>query len=769
MHGLVETLTSVIAHFDNKELAFGIAAGILLIALGVGLCLQFKHRQWLGPIRRLTRVLRQSANSGALAKRLIDEAEAAFGQAPTLNPLWRDYREHLVSNPQDPNGGWLNLIDPRAWFSADALPGRGYEHWCATWAGVFLTVGLLVTFIGLSAALLKVGDINGADSVAMKAAITGILGVSSAKFITSIAGLIAYIGFSLLTRHYQSLQHAAAARLATEVQRLSLPLTPELLLYRQQETADKQLLRLERLTDDLAVAIDQKIQVRLADLSNALTTDLGKVRDALPAATAEPIVKAIDGVSERIAKSSTEGMDGLLVRVAELADKLVNIKDGMGGIGADFGKQIAAAAGELKGAAEAIKGGMNEGASDLKVQIDASSQQLDAISDKLGTVPAQIGTALDQTLKTLTSAVENLTAGLGQGGADGGAALKQGGQEAGQQIKAAVDEAGSAFDQAVSQVSEKLAAAAGELKGSAEAIKGGMNEGASDLKAQIEASSKQLDAISDKLGTVPAQIGTALDEMLKTLTSTVENLTAGLGQGGADGGAALKQGGQDAGEQIKTAVDEAGSAFDRAVSQVSKKLVADLTAVLTRLDSAIVDLAQRLQTIESSLKTLPDAVAAQVNHLKAAGQTFEDAGQVVTDASTALQGASAPLTQTAKGMTTALDMLKQQVAQATALHQETSQAVQAALAGLQQAAAAAEKTFETHEQRFGQADEALARALDNLRTGVEEVASATQTVFGEYEQHIKSAVSNLALWAEGMEDAAGDLAKAINALTQRLK
>jgi hypothetical protein len=88
---------------------------------------------------------------------------------------------------------------------------------------------------------------------------------------------------------------------------------------------------------------------------------------------------------------------------------------------------------------------------------------------------------------------------------------------------------------------------------------------------------------------------------------------------------------------------------------------------------------------------------------------------------------------------------------------------------LQQAAAAAETTFKTHEQRFGQADKALADLLKDLQTGVEGVASATQTVFGEYEKHIKSAVGSLGTWAAGMEDAAVDLAKAINALTQRLK
>jgi hypothetical protein len=47
----------------------------------------------------------------------------------------------------------VNLVDPHVLFTADRLPGHGYEKWASTWAGVFLTLGLLFTFVGLSAAL----------------------------------------------------------------------------------------------------------------------------------------------------------------------------------------------------------------------------------------------------------------------------------------------------------------------------------------------------------------------------------------------------------------------------------------------------------------------------------------------------------------------------------------------------------------------------------------------------------------------------------------
>lgn len=327
---IVDGLTWLIARFDNKELAFGISLGILTAAIGIGVFFHFwRHRPFVKPIERLASEL-GNIPADPTADEKISQAGQILSTAPTrLQALWREYRKHLVSDPK--TGGYLNLVDPRLWFSLESLPGRGYEQWCSTWAGVFLTIGLLFTFIGLSAALLKVGGIDGADSAAMKAAITGILGVSSAKFITSIAGLLAYIGFSLVNRRYQSSQRQAAIDLADAVQHLSIPLSPELLLFEQNETASKQLDRLDRFTDDLAIAIDGKLESRLKDLTAAFEKQLdnigqtlpqatatpivdvlGKIQQALPEATANPIVAALHGLGDKIGQGNAEGMRNML-------------------------------------------------------------------------------------------------------------------------------------------------------------------------------------------------------------------------------------------------------------------------------------------------------------------------------------------------------------------------------------------------------------------------------------------------------------------------
>ena len=125
-------------------------------------------------------------------------------------------------------------------------PKHSYDKWAGTFAGVFLTLGLLFTFVGLSAALFKVGD-AGADAVHLREAINGILSVSSAKFITSIAGIIFFILWTIIARWFVSSQLNVIDRFASRVQSLSTMLSPEVILIDQLMAAREQTDRMKTL------------------------------------------------------------------------------------------------------------------------------------------------------------------------------------------------------------------------------------------------------------------------------------------------------------------------------------------------------------------------------------------------------------------------------------------------------------------------------------------------------------------------------------------
>jgi hypothetical protein len=570
---IVDGLSWAIGTFDNKDLAFAIAMGILVLAALIFIFLHFRgHRRWVKPIRRLSATLKKMQETDDDAEMRLIQADKVFEAENKLFILWREYRKHLIKNPKAP--GYLNLIDPKTWFSLESLPGRGYEHWCSTWAGVFLTIGLLFTFIGLSAALLKVGGIDGGDSAAMKAAITGILGVSSAKFITSIAGLIAYIFFSLVTRRYQASQQTAVLELTDAIQHLSMPLTPEILLYEQNETASRQLTRMERLTDDLAVAIDAKLEQRLKVLSTDFGVHLGSIQQDLPKETSKPIVKALDDLADHLGSlkdnlpretnapivqaiekmtqdiasefsrqvQQTAGgeIDTVVDRFTAVAQELASIKGGMGEAGKSFGNDIGAAARILSEAAEKMGAGLDNRSERLALTIGQFGGKLDNILASLSQVPSDISQALNSTLNRLTEAVEALMVRLTQGGQDGGDALREGGQQAGREIENAVERAGSEFDRQVAQATNQLVVQFGtaqaSLQGAINELTNRLNMVESSLKTlpgAVAAQVQNLNAAGQTFQTagqaVTAASG-ALQQSSQPLLQTAATITTGLGE-----------------------------------------------------------------------------------------------------------------------------------------------------------------------------------------------------------------------------------------------
>ncbi len=653
---VVAPLTAAIGAFDNKELAFAIAFGILLVALVVGLLLHVRgHRRFRQPLRQLTQAIQaaREQHPGDAAARL-EAVTAVFKRiAPRLDSLWQEYRDHLQPHPK--GDGYINLLSPRAWFSLEALPGRGYEHWCATWSGVFLTIGLLFTFIGLSAALLAVSDISSADSSAMKKAIAGILNASSAKFITSIAGILAYIIFSLLTRYYHACQHAVATELADAIQHLTTPLTPEVLLYEQKQLAQEQLTQMQRFTDDLAVAIDGKLKERIADLDGMFNTHLGtlsggitaqleQIRTALPSATAQPIVTALEGLGAGVAQANQQAMREML---------------------------------EL-----------------FRTQMQQTGQsEINAVIERLGSVAEELGKV--------------------QGGMRG---------------------AGAAFG-------TDIQAAAQQLGLAAEQMRQGATQQSNELGQQLAQFGTSLGHITAALGETPEHINRALNETLSQLTTAVDALVDKLSQGGKIAGAGLGR-----------EVIHAGQAFDRQIVESSNKL----TATVGHLDATLQQFSSRLTLVEASLQRLPAAVAEQVTSLAQAGSTFTNVGKTVQDTVAGLQVAAAPVANTAQALRQAAEQMQQSVQESAQRHEALKKLLETSLQGLQAAATAAERTFLTHEARFGQVDTALAATIDRLKTGVEDVTRDLGQVLGQYDEHLTGAMKSLKQGVDYLADAIDD-------------
>ena len=354
LHSLAEFLASLIAWFDSKEK--GTAVVLFLTALFICLAAPsaLRHRFFVSRIRGGITAVNHAIGelSWSPADRLNAVTKTLEGNV-VLGTAWNMYRATLRDDPRR-EGGFVNLVEPHTWFSPERPPSHGYDKWAGTFAGVFLTLGLLFTFVGLSAALFKVGD-AGADAVHLREAINGILSVSSAKFITSIAGIIFFIFWTLIARWFVWAQRNVMDRFALSVQSLSTMLTPEVVLVDQLMAAREQTDRMRTLADDVAVAFEAKLRAvvvpPLEAFPEKIDASLRPVVEAIQDMGAsigndakqeiqETVREMLEGMSSAAGKEMRSVIDAL----TSAADELRSAQGNIGSSGDHFGTALGHAA-----------------------------------------------------------------------------------------------------------------------------------------------------------------------------------------------------------------------------------------------------------------------------------------------------------------------------------------------------------------------------------------------------------------------------------------
>ncbi len=407
---IVGLIVTLISSFASKEIAFAFAFAILGSSIGVwALWIYRPHRAFIKAVHSATSTVRSAVGD---AKWKPEDRLAAINKSlsrnPVLSDLWRPYGSSLRADPRRPDQ-YINPIDPHAWFSVDRLPGRGYEKWASTLAGVFLTIGLFFTFVGLSAALFKVGE-AGADTAQLRVAIADILKISSAKFITSMAGIIAYIGWTLVARHSASSQAKAASALATAIQGLSSPISPEALLLDSLEESREHTNQLKTLSDEMAIAFDASLNKvvgqRLDQLQPALEHSVRPVVDAIQnigtnigAGNQEALTNMITGLTSQVRNAAGQELGMLTEAMRDAARELVAAKSGIGDGGAEFSARLAQAAEGMNLAASRIADSMDQRVREIEARMSRIDSVLSNGAERLDNMGASMSERMTEGLR----------------------------------------------------------------------------------------------------------------------------------------------------------------------------------------------------------------------------------------------------------------------------------------------------------------------------------------------------------------------------------
>lgn len=579
----------------------------------------------------------------------IDASMIAGGrEAHEIRQAWSQFRETILDESEVPM---------RATMRADAyfLHLGDDTRVLAWWANIFVAFGLTFTFLGIVAALTTtVTALSAASGSAnMTPALINLLTITSVKFWTSIAGVLASIILRFFDRHWHSANQRKLECIVDGLDRGTLFSPPQRIAAEQLRETKEQTAALKSFSHELAVAIGENferqmqpmvqvlggIQSSIDDFKNGSFNQIGKeLGDALSknaGAEMAQLGAALDGMTTRLS-AMHEQIEGsgraANDQIAQAARDFAVASDRMSEIFGALHERIDATGTKLTESAETASNSAVAQFAQAASGIQAAFDQMRGEIADIGTrLTAGADAAADRNADVLTRAAEALESatfrasqGMGKAIDD---AVARAGEESAKAISTAFAGFGARFEEASAGLVDTLRSTAGRME---------------VLASSIERSAHASDSHASKL----ADAGIAADGIASTLNRAANDLQA-------------------VAAPIRTATETIGTAVGRVQDALARQ-----TDAANQNQTAIAGIADKLsQTGEAATKAWTDyrnrfedvdkALAASLDQIKSAsGEHAAHLNEQVGRIDNALAGAVDKLSAALEPLTELADQIE---------------------------------------------------------------------------------------------------------------
>lgn len=607
---------------------------VVLVALLITLTILYGRdiATRVSAVRMLRGVVRKAADEASFGRSIADlDAEilrsGGRGARKQVATAWDKYRETLVEHDEGGTTILRNSVRPAVFFNADDL-GFGPGFWRVV-PGLFVTIGLFLTFLGLISALGAM-DLTTPDKV--QSSLRELLLIASAKFIMSLTGLLCSIVFTIVLRWGIGGVDRALHSLCAEIEkRLSF-------------------ISLESLAaEQLRATREQREHFRLIGLE--LVAELGRpLREELPAAISNSINATMGPLLQQVGQLGTDHMGSM-------------VKDLSARFSDDVGRALAQASERLVQAGDRI--------GELSTRMDQSS--------------GRMGSEMDAAIARLAQAVDDLRGAMGATAASASGAFTEGADR----LLGAMNETLREIRDNTRVGAEAMSAAAGEMRGAAAgfraeleaatqsgttAASARMQAAGADASERISAAgstvvqafsrtaSDIVEATRDVGSKAAQDLLAPLDSIAARLRETVEGLTAAAGGVGrlGDGVRATAEAAERAAGSFRGSSEDLVSAASpiRATTERIEATIRQLTGATQHVADTVARSAE--QTARSAADALAAAQAALGGHTRAIDASLVGVGQLVDR----LKGQGARLDTIDEKLGSAFDLYAEKVAAA---------------------------------------------------------------------------------------------------------
>ena len=297
-----------------------------------------------------------------------------------IGHAWKEFQETLV-RPDDQIKVVQNTTRPQSFINFNCAQNastalRIMPHI----PNYFVGIGLLLTFVGLVAALKFASGSVGGDADQAVRGLQDLLGAATFKFWTSIAGLMSSIVLSFFFRLYSLLLEGEFGLLCHSLERRMEFATPQRIFVDVRDTIQEQLAETKKINTEVAMSIADGVGQQFRDHVPGMLT-----------AALKPLVDAVQESSDKVREGATGGLENLVNRFARtLEGSTGQHLDSMSATLQRLTQSLETTQGSINSSGDEFARRMTEGSERLDASVDGIKGTLDQVGNSLALLHRQL-------------------------------------------------------------------------------------------------------------------------------------------------------------------------------------------------------------------------------------------------------------------------------------------------------------------------------------------------------------------------------------------
>lgn len=521
-----------------------------------------------------------------------------------LQEAWEEFEETLAVDDRFERPTRRNTVRPSFFFNTEDLGyGPGFYK---SLPGLFVSVGLALTFLGLIAVLQGMQTINDETMLVL-------LDLASAKFIMSLSGLACSIIITIVLKYQVGGVDRDIHRLVRLLERRFDFVSLETLSFEQLRVQREAHVANQKLATELVADLGRPLREELPQaISNSIRENMAPVLEKLSQQGADSVSSMASDLSRQITEGMGDSLAAASASMAQAGDRIAQLADRMDNSSGRMGSEMEGAVARVAQAVDDLRSAMSATADQTGGAFTQGAEQLLAVMNQtLEGIRSNTG----ESARAMSAAAEEMTAAARTMKDEMEGAAKAGSEAARGHMEAAGNEVGAAITSAGASVAGTYEAAAARIADLARSLS---DQTGQDLIAPLK----------DIEGQLKGMVTTLEDGVRR-----MQGFASAVGEGAQAGNAAADTFRTAARDLVEASapmratveqMDRSTRSLGESVDQASKAVIMSSEEVARSAARTLEAAGETIGGEQRAIATVVTAIEGLVRQMKGQGDRIDD-------------------------------------------------------------------------------------------------------------------------------------------------